>query len=143
MTVNNNTTKGKDMTNATYTIKATISAERPCDVCGNNRLERNVILADSRDGSTLYVGADCAAQLVYGKKTAANRKSTERVAATLSLAKELLAAGNDSVRVERMVRDRLGNVAFLRQVATGNLAGDSLHPVEKERARHWLETGQL
>ena len=135
-------TKGETMA-ATYTVKATISAERPCEHCGNNRLEKNVILTDTRDGSTLYVGTDCAAQLLYGKKTAANRKATELVGATMALAAELLADGRDAARVETMVRDRLGNVAFLRQVATGNLAGASLHPREKQRAKEWLAAGQL
>lgn len=64
---------------ATYTIKGIISAERPCECCGNNNLEKNVVL-ESSDGVLMYVGTSCAGKLVYGKKSSRNTTLVTREA---------------------------------------------------------------
>lgn len=56
---------------ADYKVKGIVSAERPCECCGNKNLEKNVVLEDS-DGNLMYVGTTCAGYLVRGKKTRKN-----------------------------------------------------------------------
>lgn len=73
----------------TYTIKGIISAERACECCGNNNLERNVVLADET-GRLMYVGSDCAGKLVHGAKKASNTKSVVKEAEFVSKCKMLL-----------------------------------------------------
>jgi len=60
-----------------YTVKGIISAERPCECCGNKNLEKNVVLEDKETGSLMYVGTTCAGYLVRGQKTAKNGKLIE------------------------------------------------------------------
>lgn len=53
--------------NMTYQVLGTISAERPCDCCGNTQLEKSVVLKDT-DGQITHVGCDCACKLLNGRK---------------------------------------------------------------------------
>ena len=57
-----------------YKIKGVISAERPCECCGNKNLEKNVVLENNETGELLYVGTTCAGYLVLGKKSSKNTK---------------------------------------------------------------------
>ena len=60
-----------------FKIKGIISAERPCECCGNKNLEKNVVLERIESGELMYVGTTCAGYLMLGKKT---RKNGELVA---------------------------------------------------------------
>jgi len=61
------TTKGKEMK---WKVKGIISAERPCELCGNTNLERNVVLENKETGEIKYVGTTCAGYMIYGRKSA-------------------------------------------------------------------------
>ena len=59
-----------------YTIKGIISAERPCECCGNRHLEKNVVLQHNETGELKYVGTTCASYLLTGKN---NRKESSLI----------------------------------------------------------------
>jgi hypothetical protein len=103
-----------------YTIKGIIGAERACECCGNKNLERNVVLADDH-GELLYVGADCAGQLLHGRKSAKNTKSVKTEAEFLQRCRELLTKHTPhevALYVERsscngqVIHDRLTALGF-------------------------------
>jgi hypothetical protein len=76
----------RDEKMATMKIKGIISAERPCELCGNKQLEKNVVLENADTGELLYVGTTCAGYLVHGKKTAKNSKLIADEAAAIGYA---------------------------------------------------------
>ena len=65
------------MASSNYKIKGIISAERPCECCGNKNLEKNVVLEHKETGELMYVGTTCACYLVRGQKSAKNGKLIE------------------------------------------------------------------
>lgn len=105
---NNNTTHESSKMN--YTIKGIISAERPCECCGNNRLEKNVVLANQH-GELLYVGSDCAGKLLNGRKGKGSSRIV-KVATVMEAAYSLPSAK----AAENFVWNRLGDMNYVSQV---------------------------
>mgnify|MGYP003647992133 FL=1 len=78
-------------TNETFAIKGIISAERPCECCGNTNLEKNVVLERLENGELMYVGTSCAGELMLGKKTSKNTKRIASEAAAHNYANKWVA----------------------------------------------------
>lgn len=89
-----------------YTIKGIISAERPCECCGNKNLEKNVVL--ERDGELLYVGTSCAAKLMYGNKKSGNVKTVSELAKWAATARKWFDGGHGVDVVLAALRARTG-----------------------------------
>lgn len=104
----------------TYRVLGIVSAERACECCGNSNLERNVILCNE-SGEKLYVGSDCAAQLLYGRKSKGNSQSVVKLATVAQKACEFLAAGSDRKKVAEYVYTRTGRVDLYHEVLNGAL----------------------
>ena len=80
-------------------LKGIISAERPCECCGNNNLEKNVVF-EREDGSLYYVGTTCAGYIVHGKKNRKNGKLVEQEALAHNYAQKWIAKyGTDNPQV--------------------------------------------
>ena len=104
-----------------YTIKGIISAERACECCGNNRLERNVVLSDE-SGELMYVGSDCAGKLVHGIKKASNTKSVVKEAEFISKCRELLATYSPSEVKDYISRRTCNGQVYLDRLAAVGLS---------------------
>ena len=87
-------------------IKGIISAERPCECCGNKKLEKNVIL--ERDGELMYVGTSCAANLVYGNKKSGTQKNISELAKWASIGQKWIDSGHSFDVVLSALRAKTG-----------------------------------
>lgn len=106
---------------ASYKIKGIVSAERACECCGNNNLERNVVLADEA-GRLMYVGSDCAGKLVHGVKKAGNTKLVVKEAEFVSKCKKLLESHAASEVKEYISRMTCNGQVYLDRLAAVGLA---------------------
>ena len=104
-----------------YKIKGIISAERACECCGNNRLERNVVLADE-NGELMYVGSDCAGKLVHGAKKASNTKAVVKEAEFVSKCRELLTKYSHAEVKEYIGRMTTNGQRYLDRLAAVGLS---------------------
>lgn len=89
-----------------YTIKGIVSAERPCECCGNKNLERNVILCDESQ-NLMYVGATCAAYLLHGTKNRKQVKLVENEARARAYADKWTEVYGTSASVLERIADRI------------------------------------
>jgi hypothetical protein len=79
------------MSETMTTIKGIISAERPCECCGNTNLTKNVVI--DRDGVLMYVGTSCAAKMMYGNKKSGTQKTVSELAKWVSISQAWFAKG--------------------------------------------------
>lgn len=67
-------------------ILGKIEAERPCDLCGNCTLKTAVVVEVEGAAAPWEIGRDCAAQNIFGKKTAANARKVDKAVAAAEAA---------------------------------------------------------
>lgn len=94
-------------TTAKYKIKGIISAERPCECCGNRNLEKNVVLENIDSGELLYVGTTCAGYLLLGKKTRKNAQLIEKEARAHEYAEKWIGIYGDSEEILQKIASKI------------------------------------
>jgi len=70
-------------------ILGIISADRPCELCGNTNVERLVVI-EKEDGSIIRVGSDCASFMRTGKRNRKEAANITHKAKAIQLANDLL-----------------------------------------------------
>lgn len=87
-------------------IKGIISADRPCECCGNTNLEKLVVI-ERDDGSLYYVGSTCAGYVVLGKKSRKNASIVTTYARAHQYAAKWVAVYGTSALVLRKIADAI------------------------------------
>jgi len=109
-------------------IKGIISADRPCELCGNTNVERLVVI-ENDDGSLIRIGADCASQMMTGKR---NRKAAKAIASkarAAQLATDLVEKhGTDSATLVRIRDAVFGRYGFPMDIIDGKVVVGCLDP---------------
>jgi hypothetical protein len=89
-----------------YKILGLTEENTTCDCCGKTNLKVTVAL--ETETGIVYFGRDCAAKAIIGNGKASSVKSIETTAKAVELAKKLLAAGHDAIKVAGAVSGRYG-----------------------------------
>ncbi len=87
-------------------VKGIISAERPCECCGNSNLQKNVVI--ERDGVLMYVGTSCAAKMIYGNQKPGTQKTVSELAKWVSIAQKWFSCGHSFDVVLSALRAKTG-----------------------------------
>jgi ribosome-binding protein aMBF1 (putative translation factor) len=102
-------------------IKGIVSADRPCELCGNTRVERLVVI-EKDDGSMIRVGSTCAGYMIHGKKSRKNGEAVNVKARAAQLAADLMDKhGTDSATLRKIARAVFNRYGFATDVVDGRV----------------------
>jgi len=102
-------------------IKGIISADRPCEACGNTNVERLVVL-ENDNGELVRVGSTCAGYMLLGKKNRKNGSIVLDKAKAAQLAVDLMDKhGTEPAMLKRIAQAVWNRHGYCTEIRAGRV----------------------